>query len=187
VDFTLPLRIPDVFEVYVHLYSWILSVTYLLYCWAVSSIPLDLRIIHHPLHTRLSPSSAGFPMDEAANIRVVRDDWVRNSAWNTCMDGSALCKQNIRYRRFLSISILMYSEVPTRIHMGTFNVNGKSPSQDLSPWIASQLESQLSKETPVDQDDGETKSSPSQPRSPLRNLLYLGTVDIVSQFGEYLS
>ena len=46
----------------------------------VSSSPPDLRIITRPLHTRLSLSSAGMPVDDLTNIEVIRNDWVQNKA-----------------------------------------------------------------------------------------------------------
>ncbi|KAG1752256.1 DNase I-like protein [Suillus lakei] len=67
-----------------------------------------LRTINTPLHTRLSPASAGLPGDDAADISIVREHWIYNKA---------------------------IEEASTGIRTGTFNVNGKMPSQDLSPWL----------------------------------------------------
>lgn len=79
----------------------------------MSSIPPDLRVANKPLLQRLSPASAGIPGDDNADIQVIRDEWVRNKA-------RSLAQQA---RRRLSL------------RLGTFNVNGKMPSQDLSSWI----------------------------------------------------
>ncbi|KAK0486312.1 DNase I-like protein [Armillaria novae-zelandiae] len=77
-----------------------------------SSLP-DVRLLTQPLHTRLSSASAGLPGDDTDAILMIRDDWVRRTARNQVRRG----------RRRLSI------------RLGTFNVNGKEPSQDLSSWI----------------------------------------------------
>lgn len=77
-----------------------------------SSLP-DVRLLTQPLHTRLSSASAGLPGDDTDDILMIRDDWIRRTARNQVRRG----------RRRLSI------------RLGTFNVNGKEPSQDLSSWI----------------------------------------------------
>ncbi|KAK0454454.1 DNase I-like protein [Armillaria borealis] len=78
-----------------------------------SSSPPDVRLLTQPLHTRLSSASAGLPGDDNDDILMIRDDWVRRTARSQVRRG----------RRRLSI------------RLGTFNVNGKAPSQDLSSWI----------------------------------------------------
>lgn len=78
------------------------------------SSPIDLRTVNIPLHTRLSPASAGLPGDDAVDISIVRENWVYNKAIEEASTG-------------LSARLL--------IRTGTFNVNGKMPSQDLSPWL----------------------------------------------------
>jgi phosphatidylinositol-bisphosphatase len=78
------------------------------------SSPIDLRTINIPLHMRLSPASAGLPGDDAVDISVVRKDWIYNKAIEEASTGSSA--------RLI-------------IRTGTFNVNGKLPSQDLSPWV----------------------------------------------------
>ncbi|KAG2134783.1 DNase I-like protein [Suillus clintonianus] len=78
------------------------------------SSPIDLRTINTPLHTRLSPASAGLPGDDAADIDIVREHWIYNKAIEEASTGSSA--------RLL-------------IRTGTFNINGKTPSQDLSPWL----------------------------------------------------
>ncbi|KAK0459184.1 DNase I-like protein [Desarmillaria tabescens] len=77
------------------------------------SSPPDVRLLTQPLHTRLSSASAGLPGDDTDDILIIRDDWVRRTARSKVRKG----------RRRLSI------------RLGTFNVNGKDPSQDLSSWI----------------------------------------------------
>ncbi|KAK0226427.1 DNase I-like protein [Armillaria fumosa] len=78
-----------------------------------SSSPPDVRLLMQPLYTRLSSASAGLPGDDTYDILMIRDDWIRRTARNQVRRG----------RRKLSI------------RLGTFNVNGKEPSQDLSSWI----------------------------------------------------
>ncbi|KAG2058062.1 DNase I-like protein [Suillus hirtellus] len=78
------------------------------------SSPIDLRMVNVPLHTRLSPASAGLPGDDADDISIVRENWIHNKAIEEAFTGSSA--------RLL-------------IRTGTFNVNGKMPSQDLSPWL----------------------------------------------------
>ncbi|KAG2108377.1 DNase I-like protein [Suillus discolor] len=78
------------------------------------SSPVDLRMVNVPLHTRLSPASAGLPGDDADDISIVRENWIYNKAIEEAFTGSSA--------RLL-------------IRTGTFNVNGKMPSQDLSPWL----------------------------------------------------
>ncbi|KIM82825.1 hypothetical protein PILCRDRAFT_457561 [Piloderma croceum F 1598] len=105
----------------------------------LSSSPPDLRIITRPLHTRLSLSSAGMPVDDLTNIEVIRNDWVQNKA-----------RQDVQVGENVTI----------RIRVGTFNVNGKMPSQDLASWVAGR--SEKSHENRELQDDG--KSIPALKR-----------------------
>jgi phosphatidylinositol-bisphosphatase len=79
----------------------------------VSSTPADLRVVNKSLLDRLSPASAGFSGNDNADIRLIRDDWVQDKARSLSCQG----KRKISLR------------------LGTFNVNGKLPSQDLSSWI----------------------------------------------------
>ncbi|OAX42254.1 DNase I-like protein [Rhizopogon vinicolor AM-OR11-026] len=76
--------------------------------------PIDLRMVNTPLHARLSSATAGLPGDDAADIGIVREHWIYNKAIEEASTGSSA--------RLL-------------IRLGTFNVNGKMPSQDLSPWL----------------------------------------------------
>lgn len=79
----------------------------------VSVIPPDLRIINKPLIERLSSIYAGFSCDDAMDIQIIRDEWIRRKARSSARKGT----------RSLSLRI------------GTFNVNGKMPTQDLSSWV----------------------------------------------------
>lgn len=74
---------------------------------------MDLRIASQPLHTRLAAASAGNPGDDVSDIIVVRDHWVQQRARQTSRKGN----QQLRFK------------------LGTFNVNGMMPSQDLSSWL----------------------------------------------------
>ncbi|KAJ6625186.1 DNase I-like protein [Mycena sp. CBHHK59/15] len=77
------------------------------------SIPQDLRVVRQSLHARLAPAFAGEAGDDFGDILLIRDDWIRTRARETCAQGT----------HQLSVRI------------GTFNVNGNLPSQDLSSWI----------------------------------------------------
>ncbi|GLB39715.1 putative inositol polyphosphate phosphatase, catalytic domain homologues [Lyophyllum shimeji] len=79
-------------------------------------VPQDLRLSNQALHTQLSPAAAGSPGDDIADIRLIQDEWIRTQARDTSRKGR--CKLGIR--------------------LGTFNVNGKLPSQDLSGWVMGQ-------------------------------------------------
>ncbi|KAF5384263.1 hypothetical protein D9615_003430 [Tricholomella constricta] len=80
-------------------------------------VPQDLRLANQPLHTQLSPAAAGSPGDDVADYKLIRDEWIRIRARETSR----------RARRRL------------KVRLGTFNVNGKFPSQDLSGWIRSSV------------------------------------------------
>jgi phosphatidylinositol-bisphosphatase len=105
----------------------------------VSTIPPDLRIINKPLLKRLSPASAGLPGDDAIDIQVIRDEWIRNKA-------RSLVKQGIR---------------GVSLRLGTFNVNGKLPSQDLSSWIQG-----ITASNPLELNNVVSPSSPEVKASP---------------------
>ncbi|KAF9238067.1 DNase I-like protein [Melanogaster broomeanus] len=81
-----------------------------------SSQCLDLRLRNQPLHSRLSPACAGLPGDDAADISIVRREWIEQTATKQASTNSI---QRLKIR------------------LGSFNVNGKAPSQDLSPWLRS--------------------------------------------------
>ncbi|KAJ7802539.1 DNase I-like protein [Mycena olivaceomarginata] len=80
---------------------------------ALFGVPQDLRVAQKPLHTRLSAAFAGEAGDDFTDIVRIRDEWIRSRVRETSSKG----KQNLRVR------------------IGTFNVNGNLPSQDLSPWV----------------------------------------------------
>lgn len=61
--------------------------------YTVSPNPQDLRLFHQPLHTRLSPASAGLPGDDAADITLIREAWVRSEAREISRKG----RRRIRY------------------------------------------------------------------------------------------
>ncbi|KAH7915962.1 DNase I-like protein [Hygrophoropsis aurantiaca] len=82
----------------------------------MASETVDLRVARQPLHSRLSPASAGLPGDDIADIEIIREDWIRKEA---------LKRSTTKATKSLNIRI------------GSFNVNGKTPSQDLSPWLRS--------------------------------------------------
>ncbi|KAI0725443.1 DNase I-like protein [Fomitopsis betulina] len=82
----------------------------------LSTVPPDLRTLQKPVHMVLSSASAGLPGDEALDIAVIREDWMRR-----------------RVRSHLLFGAERRSSL--RVHVGTFNVNGKMPAQDLSPWL----------------------------------------------------
>ncbi|KAI0366527.1 DNase I-like protein [Pilatotrama ljubarskyi] len=86
----------------------------------LSPIPPDLREVKKPVHTRLSSASAGLPGNDISDIEVVREDWMR---------------------RKLEEEVFARAEkARLKIRIGTFNVNGKFPSQDLSAWVRGQPE-----------------------------------------------
>lgn len=61
----------------------------------VSPIPPDIRYLTRPVHTLLSPASAGVPGDEAADINLIREDWLRKKVQKDVVAG---CEQNIPLR-----------------------------------------------------------------------------------------
>lgn len=54
----------------------------------VSHTPIDLRVLNKPLHERLSLASAGLPGDDAADMTLIRDQWVRQQARDACHKGT---------------------------------------------------------------------------------------------------
>ncbi|KAH9933096.1 DNase I-like protein [Amylocystis lapponica] len=81
----------------------------------MSSVPPDLRMINKPLYTQLSPASAGSPGDEVSDIDTIREDWINTRAQQEATSAG--------------------ETATLRLRLGTFNVNGKMPSQDLSAWV----------------------------------------------------
>lgn len=90
-----------------------------------SRIPPDLRLASLPMNERLSNTSAGGGLTgpagnegrERGDLEVLRDVWVRCEAREEALEGCTSKSQKLRIR------------------IGTFNVNGKLPSQDLSTWV----------------------------------------------------
>ncbi|EMD36828.1 hypothetical protein CERSUDRAFT_83851 [Gelatoporia subvermispora B] len=82
-----------------------------------SSPPPDLRERRKPLLSRLSGAAAGMPGDESVDIELIRDEWIRRRVHDEL---DAKCGETVQLR----------------IRIGTFNVNGKMPSQDLSSWVS---------------------------------------------------
>ncbi|RPD60669.1 DNase I-like protein [Lentinus tigrinus ALCF2SS1-7] len=81
----------------------------------LSSIPPDLRKLKKPVHTRLSAASAGMPGDDISDVEIIREEWMRSKVEDELFSRGEKAGLNIR--------------------VGTFNVNGKFPSQDLSAWV----------------------------------------------------
>ncbi|TFK75551.1 DNase I-like protein [Pluteus cervinus] len=79
----------------------------------LSSLAWDIRVTNTPLHAQLSPASAGSPGDDKFDATVVQHDWVSKTAKATTTR----------------------EQFQLKLRVGTFNVNGCIPSQDLSSWI----------------------------------------------------
>jgi len=79
----------------------------------VGIFPQDLRVINQPLYKRFSLATAGTAGNEVADLKLIKLDWVRRKAREVSQRGQRRLK----------------------IRLGTFNVNGKLPSQDLSTWL----------------------------------------------------
>ncbi|KAF8152980.1 DNase I-like protein [Crassisporium funariophilum] len=105
---------------------------------ALTNMPQDLRQINQPLLDRLSPACAGLTGDDHADVQLIRDDWILTKARD----------MSRKERRRLSL------------RLGTFNVNGKMPSQDLSAWIQGV-------KPILEVDDGSPSLPPMQSVSPL--------------------
>ncbi|KAG6840962.1 hypothetical protein C0991_002944 [Blastosporella zonata] len=124
-------------------------------------IPQDLRLASEPLHTRLSPAFAGLPGDDVGDFRLIRDEWIRIQAREASRKGQHVLK----------------------LRLGTFNVNGNLPSQDLSGWMATKSTSTSVNTTAIPplkegspltltgEDFGSSKQSPtSEPENPITTL-----------------
>ncbi|TBU57913.1 DNase I-like protein [Dichomitus squalens] len=85
----------------------------------LSSIPPDLRKLQIPVHARLSPASAGVPGSDLSDVEAIREDWLRE--------------------RMQKEIFAVGEKARLKIRIGTFNVNGKLPSQDLSAWVRDQI------------------------------------------------
>ncbi|KAJ3794881.1 DNase I-like protein [Lentinula aff. detonsa] len=97
-------------------YSWLASYANNNNNIFIPSLPSafpDLRNSVQPLYSRLSPASPGTTGDDLNDIVLIRDEWARSRARNQCRRG----------------------RVRLNIRLGTFNVNGKMPTQDLAAWV----------------------------------------------------
>ncbi|VDB96528.1 unnamed protein product [Peniophora sp. CBMAI 1063] len=97
-------------------FPWLLPYKWNPEAWLSVRPPRDLRLTRRPMHTQLAAAHAGSTKDDAADFVVLRDHWL-----------------STRPRAQLLASA---EHTPLRIRVGTFNVNGKLPSQDLSAWVA---------------------------------------------------
>ncbi|KAJ7700407.1 Endonuclease/exonuclease/phosphatase [Mycena rosella] len=94
-------------------FSWLAPYTARRAPMPALSAPQDLRVARKPLHTRLSRAFAGDAGDDASDVVRIRDAWLRARVRETCSTGTH----------------------ELRVRIGTFNVNGNLPSQDLSSWL----------------------------------------------------
>ena len=80
----------------------------------------------------LSSSSAGLPGDEDNDIALIRDQWIDQQLSSHGDEHSQ--RRTLRYISSIklprSLFWFLYS-----LRLGTFNVNGKPPTQSLVPWI----------------------------------------------------
>ncbi|KAF8655019.1 hypothetical protein AX16_003289 [Volvariella volvacea WC 439] len=105
---------PGTYDTFIPTFAWLLP--YVARARSSPSVtvrPWDIRILNQPLYSRLSHASAGQAGDEFSDIITIRDQWVRDTIRTTQQRGT----RNLRIR------------------LGTFNVNGTIPSQDLSSWV----------------------------------------------------
>ncbi|TCD64994.1 hypothetical protein EIP91_003361 [Steccherinum ochraceum] len=96
-------------------YTWIIPYTYSGEPPILSPVPSDLRNQHKSVDELLSYATAGQPGDDVYDISLIREEWI---------------KQKLHEQH----SSAKY-HMPLKLRLGTFNVNGKMPSQDLSPWV----------------------------------------------------
>ncbi|KAG5643510.1 hypothetical protein DXG03_000702 [Asterophora parasitica] len=123
-------------------------------------IPQDVRLARQPLYNQLSPAVAGTPGDDVSDVRLIRDAWIRAQAREASRKG----------RRRL------------KIRLGTFNVNGKLPSQDLSGWIGSSLEDVAG--NPLDAQTDQTppvNTTSSKPHAFLNSSFQSSTPTLVNE------
>ncbi|KAJ3485089.1 hypothetical protein NLI96_g5200 [Meripilus lineatus] len=97
------------------IYSWLFPYATIPVPSVLSVFPPDLRHSHRSSNSILSPASAGQPGDDVLDISVIREDWIKN---------------RVHQEIFVPAS-----QATLKVRLGTFNVNGKLPSQDLSPWV----------------------------------------------------
>ncbi|PIL28841.1 hypothetical protein GSI_08887 [Ganoderma sinense ZZ0214-1] len=94
----------------------------------LSYIPPDLRHGKKPVHARLSLVSAGVPGDDISDIEAIREEWLRKKAQEELF----ACAHKTQLK----------------VRVGTFNVNGNLPSQDLSAWVRGQIDQPASGPVP---------------------------------------
>jgi inositol polyphosphate 5-phosphatase INPP5B/F len=87
-------------------------------------------------------------MHDAADYVKIRDDWL----WSRSQSLATL-RQDSEQRQLVYVSWLQRSGRKIligyhRIRLGTFNVNGKLPSQDLSTWLGGRLPSPRVQQNP---------------------------------------
>ncbi|KAI6145171.1 DNase I-like protein [Pisolithus tinctorius] len=109
------------------------------YQMALRTKVVDLRTKIIPLHERLSKATAGLPGNDLRDISTVRDEWIRKASTAKATVGTK----------------------SLRLRLGSFNVNGKIPSQDLSPWLRG---------VAAKKSTGQPWISPLEPLSPLGPL-----------------
>ncbi|KAH9993327.1 Endonuclease/exonuclease/phosphatase [Russula compacta] len=97
-------------------YRWLEPYTLHPSSW-LSVKPRNLRYVCQPVHSNLSLGCAGMTVNDDADYVVIRDDWL----WSRSL--SLATEEKVSEKEQLVIRV------------GTFNVNGKSPSQDLSTWL----------------------------------------------------
>jgi phosphatidylinositol-bisphosphatase len=89
------------------------------------------------------------PGEDLADIEAIRSEWVRTKARQEANTGE---------------------KVQLRIRVGTFNVNGKMPSQDLASWVGG-------RSTPLDLDKSVDESGRFIPLLKRLSSLSLGGID----------
>ncbi|EKM57325.1 uncharacterized protein PHACADRAFT_208418 [Phanerochaete carnosa HHB-10118-sp] len=95
-------------------YPWILPYTSKSKPSLLSAEPQDLRHVHRQISELLSEASAGSLGDDAFDTSIIREFWIRSQVEQLYNSGS---------------------QTSLKLRIGTFNVNGKLPSQDLSAWV----------------------------------------------------
>jgi phosphatidylinositol-bisphosphatase len=81
---------------------------------------------------RLSLACVGIPGDEIADTQLICNEWVRATARKSAGGTKSLL---LVIKTILKVTIQLIIPDESRIRLGTFNVNGKFPSQDLSSWV----------------------------------------------------
>ncbi|KAI0696327.1 Endonuclease/exonuclease/phosphatase [Cytidiella melzeri] len=107
-------------------YAWVLPYTFRPNAAILSPIPQDLRHAPRPVHELLAevPAGSSTPATDAFDISVIREDWIRSQIRQRCCALAAEGQQTL-----------------LKLRIGTFNVNGNLPSQDLAAWVGVQSES----------------------------------------------